>query len=126
MSVFREVRRLPEFEKDLKKLSKRFRTLEDDLSNFITSQLKLYHKLQTDNGGIFKIQGLPQRKDTEIFKARKFASRSLMGKGVQSGIRVIYAYHAEADEIDLVEIYYKGDRENEDRDRVIRYLEERE
>ena len=122
MSVFQEVRRLPEFEKDLKKL-KRFRTLEEDLANFLTTQLNLYHKLHIDNGGIFKIQGLPQREGTEVFKAKKFASRSLMGKGVQSGIRVIYAYQAEEDAIDFIEIYYKADRENEDRDRIIRYLE---
>ena len=42
--VFDEVFRTPEFEKDLKKLLKRFRTLEDDLDIFIRNELKLYHK----------------------------------------------------------------------------------
>jgi len=31
----------------------------------------------------------------------KFACRSLKGKGVQSGIRVIYAYFEEKDKIEL-------------------------
>jgi hypothetical protein len=33
---------------------------------------------------------------------------------------VIYAYFEEKDRIELVEIYYKGDKENEDRERIIR------
>jgi len=34
---------------------------------------------------------------------------------------VIYAYFEEEDRIELIEIYYKGDKENEDRDRISRY-----
>lgn len=55
-----------------------------------------------------------------ILKARKFACRSLKGKGAQSGIRVIYAYFKQADRIEFIEIYYKGDKENEDRERIFR------
>jgi hypothetical protein len=54
-----------------------------------------------------------------IFKARKFACRALRGKGAQSGIRVIYAHFEESDRIELIEIYYKGDKENEDRQRIL-------
>jgi hypothetical protein len=43
------------------------------------------------------------------------------GKGAQSGIRVIYAYYEEEDKIELVEIYFKGDKENEDRQRILKY-----
>ena len=106
MKIFNEVCRLPEFENDLKKLLKRFKTLEDDLNIFIEKQLNLYHKLKIDNKGIFQITGLPVE-SPKIYKAKKFACRSLKGKGVQSGIRVIYAYFAEADKIELIEIYYK-------------------
>jgi len=56
----------------------------------------------------------------KIFKAKKIACRSLKGKGVKSGIRVIYAYFESDDRIELIEIYYKGDKENEDRERIIR------
>ncbi len=119
MKIFKEIVLLPEFEKDLKKLLKRFRTLEDDLDNFIKTELNLYHKLKIDNKGIFPIPGLLFH-DPTIFKAKKFACRSLKGRGVQSGIRVIYSYFEKIDTIELVEIYYKGDKENEDRERILR------
>ncbi|MBI4653772.1 MAG: hypothetical protein HY752_02085 [Nitrospirae bacterium] len=102
------------------KLLKRFRTLEDDLEIFILKELNLYHKLKIDNKGIFQIPGL-RFENPKIYKAKKFACRSLKGKGVQSGIRVIYAYLEEKDKIELIEIYYKGDKENEDRERILRY-----
>ncbi len=120
MKIFHEISRLPEFEKDMKKLLKRFKTLEDDLEIFIKNELNLYHKLKIDNRGIFQIPGL-QIENPKIYKAKKFACRSLKGKGVQSGIRVVYAYFEENDKIELVEIYYKGDREGENRDRILKY-----
>ena len=120
MGVFKDIARLPEFEDDIKKLGKKFRTIEDDLKIFIEKQLYLYHKLKVDNKGIFQITGL-SIDDPKLYKAKKFACRSLKTKGVQSGIRVIYAYFEEKDSIDLVEIYYKGDKENEDRPRILKY-----
>lgn len=120
MKIFNEICRLPEFDNDLRKLLKRFKTLVEDLKIFIEKQLNLYHKVKIDNKGIFQISGLPIE-NPKIYKAKKFACRSLKGKGVQSGIRVIYAYFAEADKIELIEIYYKGDKENEDRERILRY-----
>ena len=115
---FSEVRRLTEFEKDLKKLSKKFRTLEEDLKVFVDKQLKLYHKLGIDNRGCIRISDLGISYP-EIYKARKFACRSLKGKGVASGIRVIYAYYEKEDIIEFIEIYYKGDKANEDRQRIL-------
>lgn len=113
---FREIIRSSAFEKDLKRLLKRFQSLEEDLEIFQKVQLILFHKRGTDNGGIVRIDGLGQG-ILPIFKARKFACRSLKGKGVQSGIRVIYAYSAEFDRIQYIEIYYKGDQELETRSR---------
>lgn len=123
MKTFNEISRLPEFEKDLKQLIKRFKTLEDDLQIFIEKQLHLYHKLKIDNKGIFRIEGLGFEK-LKIYKAKKFACRSLRGKGVQSGIRVIYAYFEDADKIEFIEIYYKGDKKKEDRPRILKHYEE--
>jgi hypothetical protein len=120
MTIFREISHLPEFDKDMKKLLKRFRTLEDDMEIFIKNELNLYHKLKIDNKGIFQIPNL-QIETPKIYKAKKFACRSLKGKGVQSGMRVIYAYFEEEDRIELIEIYYKGDKGNEDRGRILRY-----
>lgn len=117
--VFNEVSRIPEFEKDLKRLLKRFKTLEDDLDIFIRSELKLYHKLGIDNRGIFQITGLPSQ-NPKVYKAKKFACRSLKGKGVHSGIRVIYAHSEAEDRIELIEIYFKGDKEKEERERILK------
>jgi len=115
--TFHSVERLPEFEKDLKKLKKKYKSLEDDLDMFIKAQLTLYHKQGLDNGGIVRIPGLGFE-TPKVFKARKFACKYLKGTGSNSGIRVIYAYFEVEDKIELVEIYYKGNKENEDRNRV--------
>jgi len=120
MDVFREICRLPEFDDELGKLGKRFKTIREDLETFIEKQLYLYHKLKVDNRGVFQITGL-SIDDPKLFKAKKFACRSLPGKGVQSGIRVIYAYFEKQDKIELVEIYYKGDKEAEDKQRIQQY-----
>ena len=55
---------------------------------------------------------------SKFYKAKKFACRPLKGAGAQSGIRVIYTYFDKEDRIELIEIYYKGDKENEDRERI--------
>ena len=52
-----------------------------------------------------------------IIKARLFC-RYLKG----SSVRVIYSYAEEAQRIEFIEIYHKGDKENEDRKRIKQYL----
>jgi hypothetical protein len=121
VKTFSEVFRLPEFERDLIYLLKRYRTLENDLNVFIEKELYLYHRLRIDNKGIFRISGLGFEKHG-IYKAKKFACRSLKGKGVHSGIRVVYLYDERSDKVGLIEIYYKGDKETEDRDRISKLL----
>lgn len=111
---------LPEFEKELKKLSKKYRTLETDLKTFISVQLRLFHKLKQDNGGIVNIAGLGIE-EPKIYKARKFACRSLSGTGSNSGIRIIYAFFAQENRVQFIEIYYKGDKELEDRPRILKH-----
>ena len=108
---------LPYFEKDFKKLLKKFRTLKEDLETFIKYQLEPFHLLDQDNQGIKQISNLGIT-EPEIYKARKFASKSLKGKGVQSGIRVVYAYFEDKNKIELIEIYYKGSKEIEDKNRI--------
>ncbi len=120
MRIFSKVSRLPEFNKDIKKLLKKFKTLENDLETFIKNELNLYHKLNIDNKGVFQIPSL-QIITPGVYKAKKFACRSLKGKGVLSGIRVIYAYFEKEDRIELIEIYFKGDKESEDKERILKY-----
>lgn len=117
--IFKNIVYLPEFEKEKKKLLKRFRTLDEDLNIFINVQLKLFHKLGIDNNAIEHLSDLGIN-EPKIYKVKKFACKSLKGKGVQSGIRIIYSFFEKADRIEFEEIYYKGDKENEDRDRIKR------
>lgn len=122
--IFNEVSYLPECQKDLKKLSKKYQTLLQDLEIFIDKQLKLYHKLKIDNGGTVRISDLGISYP-EIYKARKFACRALKGTGSRSGIRVIYAYYPDQDKIEFVEIYYKSAKVNEDRQRILAYYKKK-
>ena len=115
--IFKEIVFLPVFNKDYKKLIKRFRTLDEDIEVFINVQLKLFHKLGIDNNAVERISDLNINKPC-IYKAKKFACQSLKGKGVQSGLRIIYAYFANDDKIEFIEMYYKGDKANEDRERI--------
>jgi mRNA-degrading endonuclease RelE of RelBE toxin-antitoxin system len=116
---FKKVVLLPEFVKDLKKLRKRFKSLEEDLKIFVETALYLFHKLNRDNNGIFHIPGL-KFGTPRIYKAKKFACRALKGSGSSSGIRIIYSYDEKEDKIELIEIYFKGDKENEDKNRINR------
>jgi len=118
-TLFKKITHVPEFEKDLKKLLKRFSSLEEDLQTFIKVAMNLFHKQKIDSNAIFHISDLRIR-SPKIYKAKKFACRALKGKGAQSGIRIIYAYHEEADWVEFIEIYFKGDEESEDRERSMR------
>ena len=117
--IFKDIVYKSEFERDKKKLLKHFRTLEEDLGNFINVQLKLFHKFGIDNNAIEQISDLGIT-EPKIYKVKKFACKSLKGKGVQSGIRIIYSYYKNTDRIEFVELYYKGDKENEDKGRIKR------
>lgn len=117
MTTFAKVSRRPEFDKDLKQLLKRYRSLEDDLAVFINTQLVLLHKQKIDNRGIVHINNLGIE-EPKIFKAVKFACKSIHGRGAASGIRLTYAYFVEADHIEFIQIYFKADEENEDRERI--------
>jgi hypothetical protein len=80
----------------------------------------LYHKQKIDNSGVVRISNLAID-NPKIYKARKFTCKSLKGTGVKSGIRIIYAYYEEEDIIEFIEIFFKADKENEDRGRILRY-----
>lgn len=119
---FKHIERLEKFSRDLKKLLKRFPSLEEDLESFVKAQLIAYHKHNVVNHGIVPIEGLSIQ-IPKIFKVLKFACKSLRGKGVHSGIRITYAFFSIEDRIELIEIYFKGDQENEDKERIKQYYQ---
>jgi len=110
-----EFSEIEEFKKDLKKLSKRFITLYDDLE--IVKKVLMVNADERPPFS-YRIDGLGIK--TCIIKIRKIASRSLKGRGANSGFRIIYAYFKAEERITFTEIYFKGDKENEDRERILR------
>ena len=118
------VYKLEEFKKDIKKLKKRFPTIDEDLEIMIKTQLKLTHEIKIDNKGTLPIRGIGIEGQT-FYKVKKFPCRSLKGKGAKSGIRVIYTYFKADNRIELIEIYYKQDKELEDRDRIKKYYKKK-
>jgi mRNA-degrading endonuclease RelE of RelBE toxin-antitoxin system len=111
----------PEFQKDFKRLAKKHRTLGEDFELAKKATIELYHLQEINNNAVFPIPEFC-REPIRIMKLKKFACKSLFGKGVQSGIRVIYAFNSVSYKVDFLEIYYKGEQENEDRDRIKAYL----
>lgn len=106
---------IPEFDKDLKRLLKRFKTLEDDLE-ILKKALSVSPKAEPPRSYVIGGLGISE---IEIIKIKRFACRALKGRGSNTGLRIIYAL--EADKITFIEIYFKGDKENEDRERIKRF-----
>jgi mRNA-degrading endonuclease YafQ of YafQ-DinJ toxin-antitoxin module len=105
-----------EFNKDYKKLSKKFKTLDNDLAEF----KKVLEESPLGIGKHFNI--ITKTDSVYIIKARFFC-RSLKKKD----LRIIYAYienHqiVEMIGIEFMEIYFKGNKENENRERIKNYL----
>lgn len=111
------------FDKDFKKLLKKFRTLEADLEKAKRFAIELFHIQKIDNNSIVKLQGYIHEK-VNIYKLRKFACQSLKGKGAMSGIRIIYAYHLEKNELTFLEVYYKANQVNETSERIELFIKQ--
>ena len=112
-----EYNAIDSFQKDLKQLLKKYQTLEDDLETAKRNAIELYHLKRVNNQSIFPIQGFCTE-TIQICKIKKFACKALKGRGSKSGIRVIYAFHCQSCKVEFIEIYFKGNKESEDRDRI--------
>lgn len=102
---------LPEFQKELSKLKKKYRSLPEDIEKFE----RLIIKNPLGLGKNFTI--LHFGESLKIVKAR-LACRNLRERSV----RIIYAYHEDILTFMYIEIYYKGDKDNEDKERVKEYI----
>lgn len=106
------------FKKDFKGLLKKYKTLKDDLKVVqqvleILPDARPPFSFRIDNLGIERC----------VIKVKKIACKSLKGNGVNSGLRLVYAYFEKEKRIVFIEMYHKNDKENEDRDRIINYFE---
>ncbi|MDO9399606.1 MAG: hypothetical protein Q7T79_02900 [bacterium] len=111
-----------EFIRDFKKLLKKFSSLAEDLEVNKQYRIELFHCKEIDSKSIFEIQGIGNTTELKFFKVKKFQCKSLKGRGAKSGIRVIYAYFPFEQKIVFLEIYYKANQENEDRQRIVNFL----
>jgi hypothetical protein len=109
--VFEE---LPEYLKDLKQLLKKYRTLNEDISEL---KKTLAVEPNEDPPFSYRIESLGIT--TCIVKVKKIACRALKGRGVNSGLRLVYAWFKKEQKIVMVELYHKNDKENEDRRRIL-------
>ncbi|WP_396150868.1 hypothetical protein [Flavobacterium sp.] len=112
-----EFEEIAPFKKDFKSLLKKYKTLVDDLET-VKKVLELLPEdrppfsYRIDNLGI----------ESCVIKVKKIACKSLKGKGVNSGLRLVYAYFEKENRIVFVEVYHKNDKENEDRERILEYF----
>lgn len=102
---------IAEFEKELKRLSKKYRSLHDDLEEF----KKIIAVMPLGTSKHFNV--LHSVGSLKVVKARLFC-RYLKG----TSLRLIYAYDGAQIEFVFIELYFKGDKENEDRERIKAYL----
>ena len=102
---------LPEFQKDCKSLGKKYKSLIDDLQEF----RNVITAVPLGNSKHFNI--ITKTGILYIVKARLFC-RYLKG----SSLRVVYAYFEQKQRIEFIEVYFKGDREDEDHERIKKYL----
>ena len=107
---------LPEFKKEFQRLLKKYKTLKDDL-DILKQFLNIYPMGFTPR--IFPISDLGLK--TKIFKVKKFRCKYLKGSGSNSGIRIIYAYMEDENKIEFIEIYFKGDKRNFNKKRILKY-----
>jgi hypothetical protein len=106
------VTRTAAFEKDCKRL-KRFISLTRDVENFLDIA-----KVYPHGTGSKHWHCLHKHEEYVVYKVR-LACASLKG---ETKMRIVYAYHAESKRFDLIELYWKGEKENHDYERVKEYI----
>lgn len=102
---------LSEFERELKNLSQKYPSLVNDIEDI----KPILISNPTGIGKNFTIISVNQ--DVKIVKVR-IHCQSLKARK----IRMIYAYHSGRIEFMYIELYFKGNKENEDQNRIKDYL----
>ena len=100
-----------EFAKAFKRLSKKYRSLPDDLLEF----KKVISELPLGSGKHFVI--LHSQEEVKVLKARLFC-RYLRG----ASLRIIYAYQETKTTIDFIELYFKGEQVKENKQLIKEFL----
>ncbi|MBU2213541.1 hypothetical protein KJ996_02790 [Patescibacteria group bacterium] len=111
MTLFDEIH---EFQKDYKRLNKKYRSLPEDFERL--KQALLVSPIPSDKHTTV----LTEQGPYQIIKVR-MACRALK----QSSLRVIYAYEEQKATFTFIELYFKGDKPSQDDERIRSFLKER-
>ena len=115
---------LAEYERDLRHLARRFRGLEEDIRAFVDKPLTYFLRGEPVAGRFERVAGLGFD-SPEVYVAKRIACRALKGRGSNTGLRLVYAWFPKTDCVELVELYFKADRDKEDKDRIRRLYRDR-
>lgn len=102
---------LLEFSKEFKRFSRKYKSLPGDLEEF----KRVVNVAPLGNNKHFNI--IARNEQCAIIKARLFCCYL---KG--SSLRIVYAFHFQSCKVWFIEIYFKGEEKNEDRERIKEYL----
>ncbi len=94
------------FERQLKKLIKKYRSLEEDLEIAQKYVIETFHITAINNQSVWLVPKF-DKKTIQIYKIKNFACKALKGKGVKSGIRIVYVFYPAKLKIEFLEIYFK-------------------
>ncbi len=115
---------LKEFEKEFKKLSKKYPSLKIDLDDFCdTLEIDPTWESILSNH-VVKISWLWEKINGDFYKVRRFVCKSISWNSSNSWIRIIYKYTKntiEFCEIEFIEIYHKNQKTNHDIERIKKY-----
>lgn len=115
-----QFRQRPDFTKQLKRLKKKYRSLDADLERL---EKVLRVKPQGDRGRHWNRLHASSDGKVTILKVR-LSCAAMRG---ETRFRVVYAHNESSQEvvfIDFIELYFKGNQENENRDLIIEYIRE--
>jgi hypothetical protein len=102
---------LPEFSREFKRFFKKYKSLSNDLEEF----KRVIDVVPLGNSKHFNV--ITKNEQYASVKARLFC-RYLKG----SSLRIIYAFHHQSCKVDFIELYFKGEKANEDCERIKEYI----
>ena len=102
---------LPKFKKDFKKFCVKYKSLPNDFQVF----REIISVVPLGNSKHFNV--ITRNDFSCIVKARLFC-KYLKG----SSFRIVYSYFEQEQQVEFIELYFKGDKENEDHERIEEYL----
>ena len=105
---------VPKFDKEFKKLFRRYKTLDSDFKIFKKlisdpDRIKLFSQRSTNHHSILHAN---KERTVFVFKSR-LQCRALK----TSSLRIVYTYQTEKNKVTFLEIFFKGKKENENSQR---------